>query len=85
MGLYLIGTWEPRNREAKIILPPVGEPVDQGARPAVTLKEWPRYQNAFQLLKPPSMIKRPVLELGGGRVLIGFKPEQYGAAFVPRH
>ncbi len=28
----------------------------------------------------PSMIKRPVLELGGGRVLVGFKPEEYAAA-----
>ena len=25
----------------------------------------------------PSMIKRPVLELGGGKILVGFKPEQY--------
>ncbi|WP_374304394.1 ArsC family reductase [Ferrovibrio sp.] len=29
----------------------------------------------------PSMIKRPVLELGGGKLLVGFKPEQYAAAF----
>jgi len=28
----------------------------------------------------PSMIKRPVLE-AGGRLLVGFKPEQYAAAF----
>lgn len=28
----------------------------------------------------PSMIKRPVLDLGG-RLLVGFKPEQYAAAF----
>ena len=28
----------------------------------------------------PSMIKRPVLELGGGKVLVGFKPELYEAA-----
>jgi arsenate reductase len=32
------------------------------------------------MLKQPSMIKRPVLELGGGKLLVGFKPEQYGAA-----
>jgi arsenate reductase len=28
----------------------------------------------------PSMIKRPVLELGGGKLLVGFKPETYKAA-----
>lgn len=28
----------------------------------------------------PSMIKRPVLDLGGGKLLVGFKPEQYSAA-----
>jgi Spx/MgsR family transcriptional regulator len=33
------------------------------------------------MLKQPSMIKRPVLELGGGKLLVGFKPEQYGEAF----
>jgi len=32
------------------------------------------------MLKQPSMIKRPVLELGGGKLLVGFKPEQYEAA-----
>jgi arsenate reductase len=32
------------------------------------------------MLKQPSMIKRPVLELGGGKLLVGFKPEQYAAA-----
>lgn len=30
----------------------------------------------------PSMIKRPVLDLGG-RLLVGFKPENYAAAFGP--
>ncbi|MFZ0724020.1 MAG: ArsC/Spx/MgsR family protein, partial [Xanthobacteraceae bacterium] len=25
----------------------------------------------------PSMIKRPVLDLGGGKLLVGFAPEQY--------
>ena len=28
----------------------------------------------------PSMIKRPVLNLGGGRLLVGFAPERYGEA-----
>jgi len=32
------------------------------------------------MLAQPSMIKRPVLETGGG-LLVGFKPELYGAAF----
>jgi len=29
------------------------------------------------MLAQPSLIRRPVLELGGGKLLIGFKPEQY--------
>jgi arsenate reductase len=32
------------------------------------------------MLAQPSMIKRPVLELDG-RLIVGFKPEQYGEAF----
>jgi arsenate reductase len=32
------------------------------------------------MLAQPSMIRRPVLELGGGKLLVGFKPEQYEAA-----
>ena len=32
------------------------------------------------MLAQPSMIKRPVLELGGGRILVGFKPDAYEAA-----
>src|SRR6202158_929181 len=32
------------------------------------------------MLAQPSMIKRPVLELPGGKLLVGFKPEQYDAA-----
>jgi arsenate reductase len=32
------------------------------------------------MLDQPSMIKRPVLELSGGRLLIGFKPEAYSDA-----
>ncbi len=33
------------------------------------------------MLAQPSMIKRPVLDLGG-RLLVGFKPEAYAAAFA---
>ena len=33
------------------------------------------------MLAQPSMIKRPVLELGGGKLLVGFKPESYNVAF----
>jgi arsenate reductase len=29
------------------------------------------------MLGQPSMIKRPVLELSGGKLLVGFKPENY--------
>ena len=29
------------------------------------------------MLAQPSIIKRPVLELAGGKLLVGFKPEQY--------
>ena len=32
------------------------------------------------MLAQPSVIKRPVLELSGGKLLVGFKPEQYEAA-----
>ena len=31
------------------------------------------------MLAQPSMIKRPVLELGGAKILVGFKPEEYAA------
>ena len=31
------------------------------------------------MLAQPSMIKRPVLELPGGKLLIGFKPDEYSA------
>jgi arsenate reductase len=37
------------------------------------------------MLAEPSMIKRPVLDLGDGRLLVGFKPEIYGAAFPARN
>jgi arsenate reductase len=50
-------------------LPPKDQQVS-GARQAIAL-----------MLSQPSMIKRPVLELAGGKVLIGFKPEIYAAAF----
>jgi len=33
------------------------------------------------MLAQPSLIKRPVLE-GDGHLLVGFKPEAYGAAFA---
>ncbi|HET7910778.1 MAG TPA: ArsC family reductase [Pseudolabrys sp.] len=33
------------------------------------------------MLKQPSMIKRPVLEAGDGKLLVGFRPEQYAAIF----
>jgi arsenate reductase len=29
------------------------------------------------MLAQPSMIKRPVLELGGGKIMVGFKPDEY--------
>ena len=34
------------------------------------------------MLKQPSMIKRPVIELGAGKLLVGFAPDSYKAAFV---
>lgn len=33
------------------------------------------------MLSQPSMIKRPVLELGGGKLIVGFRPEIYKAIF----
>ena len=39
-------------------------------------------RKAMQLMREqPSMIKRPVLD-AGGRLLVGFKPEQYESALV---
>jgi arsenate reductase-like glutaredoxin family protein len=35
------------------------------------------------MVSQPSMIKRPVLD-AGGRLLVGFKPEQYETAFGTR-
>jgi arsenate reductase (glutaredoxin) len=34
------------------------------------------------MLKQPSMIKRPVLDAGRGKLLVGFRPEQYAATLV---
>ena len=34
------------------------------------------------MVKQPSMIKRPVIEFGAGKLLIGFAPESYKAAFA---
>ena len=36
------------------------------------------------MLAQPSMIKRPVLDLGHGKLLVGFKPEIYAAAVAGR-
>jgi arsenate reductase (glutaredoxin) len=44
-------------------------------------KEGITEKNAIALmLEQPSMIKRPVLEISGGKFLVGFKPEAYKAA-----
>jgi len=36
------------------------------------------------MLDQPSMIKRPVLDFGGGKLLVGFKPEAYKDAIAAR-
>ena len=36
------------------------------------------------MLAQPSMIKRPVLDLGDGKLLIGFTPESYKDTFAAR-
>jgi Spx/MgsR family transcriptional regulator len=36
------------------------------------------------MLAQPSMIKRPVLDLGGGKLLVGFTPERYDEAVAAR-
>ena len=33
------------------------------------------------MVAQPSLIKRPVLDIGGGKLLVGFKPEIYDKAF----
>lgn len=35
------------------------------------------------MLAQPSLIKRPVLDLGRGRLIVGFKPEIYAEALAP--
>jgi arsenate reductase len=37
------------------------------------------------MLAQPSIIKRPVLDLGDGKLLVGFKPELYGEVIGGRH
>ena len=37
------------------------------------------------MLAEPSMIKRPVLDLGDGKLLVGFKPDAYAAAMAARN
>jgi arsenate reductase len=36
------------------------------------------------MLREPSMIKRPVLDLGRGKLLVGFAPDNYSAAIAKR-
>jgi arsenate reductase len=36
------------------------------------------------MLAQPSMIKRPVLDMGGGKLLVGFAPEVYGKSVSAR-
>ena len=36
------------------------------------------------MLREPSMIKRPVLDLGRGKLLVGFAPEIYAAAIASK-
>jgi arsenate reductase (glutaredoxin) len=36
------------------------------------------------MLEQPSMIKRPVLDLGDGKLLVGFKPELYESQVASR-
>ena len=36
------------------------------------------------MLAQPSIIKRPLLDLGGGKLLVGFKPDEYKAALAAR-
>ncbi len=37
------------------------------------------------MVDQPSMIKRPVLDLGGGKLLVGFEPKKYGEALALRN
>ena len=36
------------------------------------------------MIAQPSMIKRPVLDVGGGRLIVGFKPDTYSREFALR-
>jgi arsenate reductase len=36
------------------------------------------------MLEQPSMIKRPVLDLGAGAIIVGFKPETYASIVARR-
>jgi arsenate reductase len=36
------------------------------------------------MLAQPSMIKRPVLDLGGGKLVVGFKPDIYKDAIAAK-
>jgi arsenate reductase len=36
------------------------------------------------MLAQPAMIKRPVLDIGGGKLLVGFRPELYDAAGIAK-
>ena len=36
------------------------------------------------MLAQPSMIKRPVLDLGGGKLLVGFRPDDYKKALAAK-
>ena len=36
------------------------------------------------MLREPSMIKRPMLDLGRGKLLVGFAPEIYGAVIASK-
>ena len=35
------------------------------------------------MIEQPSLIKRPVLDLGRGKLLVGFKPDVYAEALAP--
>ncbi len=65
---------------------PAGKPCSTGrARPSSKLPDAKKKTSTpgkaiALMLEQPSMIKRPVLELGS-KVLIGFKPEEYAATF----
>jgi arsenate reductase len=37
------------------------------------------------MLGKPSTIKRPVLDLGAGKLVVGFKPETYSEKATARH